>query len=267
MNFSKVRQFTQKIKEINLNTYASSAAFYIFLSLVPMLVVICTIIPYTPLTQESLLEFILEIFPTKVENIVIDIIDDVYERSAGVLSAAILVTLWSAGKGILALRRGLNAVNDVEEHRNYFVMRLISSFYTLIFLVVIMVSMIILVFGNVLVEMLLTQVPELQSLFSVLLNFRFLFVWIVLTLIFSAFYAYLPDKKQSLISQLSGAALGAAMWSVFSWGFSLYVSVGKPYNIYGSLSIIVLTMMWLYICMYIVFIGAYINQYLAECSK
>lgn len=259
-----VWQFSQKLKKINLNTHASSAAFYIFLSLVPMLVVICTIIPYTPISQESLLGFVLEVFPAKVENIVVDIIDDVYERSAGVLSAAILVTLWSAGKGIMAVRRGLNAVNQVEEQRNYFVMRIISSFYTLVLLVMILLSMIILVFGNVLVEMMLIRVPKLQALFSVLLNFRFLFVWVVLTLILAAFYAYLPDKKQKFISQLSGASFGAAIWSIFSWGFSIYVSYGKPYSIYGSLSIIAITMMWLYICIYIIFVGAYINRYLEE---
>ncbi len=259
-----VWQFFQRLKKINLNTHASSAAFYIFLSLVPMLVVICTIIPYTPISQESLLEFVLEVFPAKVENIVVDIIDDVYERSAGVLSAAILVTLWSAGKGILAVRKGLNAINEVEEHRNYFVMRLISSFYTLVFLAIILVSMIILVFGNVLVEMVLVQLPQLRPLFSMLLSFRFLFVWVILTVIFAAFYAYLPDKKLKFFSQLSGASFGAAIWSIFSWGFSIYVSVGKPYNVYGSLSIIVLTMVWLYICIYIIFVGAYINKFMEE---
>ena len=260
----QIQQFAQNLKKINIATHASSGAFYIFLSLVPMLIVICTIIPFTPITEAGLLEFVLEIFPAKVENIVVDIIDDVYERSAGVLSAAILVTLWSAGKGILAVRRGLNAINEVEEQRNYFVMRLISSFYTLVFLAIILVSMIILVFGNVLVEMVLIQLPQLQTLFSVLLSFRFLFVWVMLTVIFAAFYAYLPDKKLKFSSQLSGASFGAAVWSVFSWGFSIYVSIGKPYNVYGSLSIIVLTMVWLYICIYIIFVGAYINKFLEE---
>lgn len=260
--YNGIKRFFEDMKKENISTYASSAAFFIFLSLVPILIVICTVIPFTPLTRESLLGLILEIFPASVENIMTEILDDVYQRSAGVLSVAALVTLWSAGKGILAVRTGLNAVNDVEEHRNYFVIRLISSFYTLIFLMMILISMIILVFGNVLVEMILVYFPALSALFSMLLHFRFLFVWLVLTVILAAFYAYLPDKKQSLGSQLSGASLGAAIWSVFSWGFSIYVSYGKPFNIYGSLSIIVLTMMWLYICIYIIFVGAYINKYL-----
>ena len=262
--YHKVNGFFKDMKKENISTYASSGAFFIFLSLVPMLIVICTVIPYTPLTKESVLSLFLEIFPAKVDAIMTGIVDDVYQRSAGVLSVAVLVTLWSAGKGILAVRTGLNAMNDEEEHRNYFVIRLVSSFYTLVFLFMILISMIILVFGNVLVEMILVQLPGLRVLFSVLMNFRFLFVWFVLTIILAALYFYLPDRKQSFGAQLSGAALGAAIWSIFSWGFSIYVSYGKPFNIYGSLSIIVITMVWLYICIYIVFVGAYINKYLNE---
>lgn len=259
--YGEIWRFIKSMKSKKLSTYASGAAFYIFLSLVPILVIVCTVIPYTPLTKETLLEIVLEIFPAKVEIIVLDIVDDVYERSAGVLSAAVLVTLWSAGKGILAVRTGLNAINDVEEEKSYVLMRLISSFYTLVLLLVILVSVFILVFGNVLVEMLLRYLPGLRVIFTLLLQLRFLFVWGLLTMIFAAFYAYLPDKKQRFGTQLSGASVGAAVWSVFSWGFSIYISHGKPYNIYGSLGIIVITMMWLYICMYIIFAGAYINQY------
>lgn len=261
--YLEIREFVRNMRKENLSTFASGAAFFIFLSLVPILIIICTIIPYTPLTEESLLVFILDVFPDKVDTIVIEIVDDVYERSAGVLSVAVLVTLWSAGKGVLAVVRGLNAVNEVEEYRNYFVVRIVSSFYTLIMLIIILLSMIILVFGNILVKMLEVRLPGLETLFSFLMNFRFLFIWLILTFIFSAFYAYLPNKKLKLKSQLPGASFAAVLWSIFSWCFALYMDYGNSFNIYGSLSIIVITMMWMYFCIYIMFIGAYINKHMA----
>ena len=261
--YLEIREFVRNMRKENLSAFASGAAFFIFLSLVPILIIICTIIPYTPLTEESLLVFILDVFPDKVDTIVIEIVDDVYERSAGVLSVAVLVTLWSAGKGVLAVVRGLNAVNEVEEYRNYFVVRIVSSFYTLIMLIIILLSMIILVFGNILVKMLEVRLPGLETLFSFLMNFRFLFIWLILTFIFSAFYAYLPNKKLKLKSQLPGASFAAVIWSIFSWCFALYMDYGNSFNIYGSLSIIVITMMWMYFCIYIMFIGAYINKHMA----
>lgn len=258
--YNEIRKFTYGLKKENLSAFASGAAFFIFLSLVPILIVICSVIPYTPLTEENLLSFILEITPMGVEGIVTDIVDDVYQRSAGVLSVAIIVTLWSAGKGILAVIRGLNAINDVEEHRNYFMVRIVSSVYTMIMLLVIVISMILLVFGNKLVDMLVLRLPELEALFSLLINLRFLVSWLILTLIFSAFYAYLPNKKLRLSEQMFGASFAAVIWSIFSWCFSMYVEYGNSFNIYGSLTIFVIFMMWLYICIYIMFMGAYINK-------
>lgn len=265
--YKMIREFTTNMKRENLSAFASSAAFFIFVSLVPILIVICTIIPYTPLTQENLVRIITEITPNRMDGIVNNIIADVYVRSAGVLSVAIILTLWSAGKGVLALVRGLNAVNDVEEKRNYFVVRMVSSFYTLIMLLIVLVSMILLVFGNRLVNMLLRTVPGLEVLFSFLLNFRFLFVWVVLTVIFSAFYTYLPSKKLRFRDQLPGASFAAVVWSIFSWGFSVYVNSGNAFSIYGSLAIVVIFMLWLYFCFYIIFIGAYLNRHLDELEE
>ncbi len=259
--YQKICEFTQNMKRENLSAFASSAAFFLFLSLVPIFIVICTIIPYTPITEEDLLGLALELFPDKVDIVVMQIIDDVYERSAGVLSVAVFVTLWSAGKGVLAVIRGLNAVNDAEEHRNYILVRIVSSFYTLIMLLVILLSMIILVFGNALVEMLVIRVPALESIISIFVNFRFLIIWLILTGIFSAFYAYLPDEKLRFREQVYGASYAAVTWIIFSWGFSLYMEYGKIVPIYGSLSIITILLLWLYFGFYIIFIGAYINKH------
>jgi membrane protein len=252
------------MKKENLSSFASSAAFFIFVSLVPILIVICTIIPYTPLTQENLIKILTEFTPNRMDAIVVSIIEDVYVRSARVLSVAIILTLWSAGKGVLAVVRGLNAVNEVEEERNYFVVRVLSSFYTLVMLLIVLVSMIVLVFGNHLVKMILLRVPRFGVLFSFLLNFRFLFVWVVLTLIFSAFYTFLPSEKLRFREQLPGASFAAVIWSIFSWGFSMYVNKGGVFNTYGRLSIIVIFLLWMYFCFYIIFIGAYINKRMGD---
>lgn len=168
--YKRIRGFLDGMSKENLSTFSSSAAFYLFLSLVPILIVICTVIPFTPLTQENLIVFVTDLTPDKMDAMAISIIDDVYNRSAGVLSLAAIVTLWSAGKGVLAVIRGLNAVNEVEEKRNYFLLRIVSSFYTLIMLVCVLLSMILLLFGNRLVKMIEERVPGLEIFFSFLMN-------------------------------------------------------------------------------------------------
>lgn len=248
------------MKKKNISVFSASTAFFFFLSLVPMLIMLCTLLPYTPLTEDHLMTAVRDLMPERMAPLMEDLIREVYEKSAGILSVAVIATLWSAGKGVLALMRGLNAINDVEEKRNYFAVRLIASFYTAVMLVVLLLSLVVMVFGDRVVNMVLYRIPQLKILAEFLMCFRFLAVWVVLTLIFSAVYAYVPDKKLRFREQISGASFAAMVWGVFSWGFSLYVD-WADYSIYGSLAIIILIMLWMYFCMYIILVGAYLNCY------
>ncbi len=258
------RDFAGSMSKKNISAFSASTAFFLFLSLIPMLAVICAVIPYTALTEELLLTLIADYIPTSVSPIVADIVEDVYLRSAGILSVAIIGTLWTAGKGMLALIRGLNAINDVEENRNYFVLRTVSSFYTLIMIVVVILSLLVMVFGNVLVELIVREFPQVQILFEFLMNCRFIFSWIVLTIVFTMIYAYVPNRKMKFFDQLTGGMFSAVVWSCFSWCFSVYVDRFEGFGTYGSLATIVVVMLYLYFCMYIIMIGAYINNYLNE---
>lgn len=251
------RQMTRK----NIGSFAASTAFFLFLSLVPMLIMLCTIVPFTHLTEENLLNAVTEITPKMLDPLIQNVVSDVYERSAGVLSVAAIATLWSAGKGVLALTRGLNEINEVEEKRNYFVLRVVASCYTLVILIGTLLSLLINVFGNVLLDMILAKLPRTRMLFDLGMHFRFLAVWLILTILFTAVYTYIPSKKMKFGLQIPGAVFAAVVWSIFSWCFSIYVEASGGFSIYGSLSLIVIIMLWLYFCMYIILIGAQINRY------
>lgn len=261
------REMVTQLNKQNISAFAASTAFFFFLSIVPMLVMVCTIIPYTPLTEANLAMAITELTPDAMDALAEGLIAEVYEKSAGILSIAIIATIWSAGKGVMALMRGLNVISEVEEDRNYFVVRIVSSFYTLVMLLVVILSLFIMVFGNQLVEIALYRIPQLKVVVSFAMNFRFVFVWIVLSILFAMMYAYIPNEKLKFREQLTGAMFSAIAWSVFSWGFSLYVSRAGAYSIYGSLSIIILVMIWMYVCMYIIMIGAYLNRYFMQINK
>ncbi len=255
------QDFSVQMKKQNIGAHAASIAFFFFLSIVPMLMVLCMMIPYTPLTEENLVKLVADIIPDKVEPLVESLIHEVFDKSAGSLSIAVIATLWSAAKGVMALMHGLNAVNGVEEKRNYFVVRGIACLYTVVMLVVVILSLFLNVFGNQLVNLALHRIPQLQRLAAFIMHFRFMLVWAVLTMLFAAIYAYVPDDKLKFKEQIPGATFAAVVWSVFSWGFSIYVDYSNSYGIYGSLAIIIIILLWMYFCMYIIMIGAYMNRY------
>lgn len=262
-----IMDFSRQMSKKKINDFAASTAFFFFLSVVPLLIMICTIIPYTPLTEENLVEAVTEVLPDMVAPVAESLIGDIYDKSAGILSVAIITTLWSASKGVMALMRGLNAVNDVEEQRNFLVVRLIASFYTIVMLIVVILSLFVMVFGDQLVSLILYRVPRLRQLVLFAMNFRFLLVWAVLSILFAAVYAYVPNKKLNFKEQIPGAVFAAVVWSIFSWGFSSYVTYGNSYGIYGSLAVIIIVLLWMYFCMYIIMIGAYLNQYFEAMNR
>lgn len=264
--FQMGQDFGKNMGKQNISAFAASTAFFFFLSLVPMLIMICTVIPYTPLTEDNLLAAANGLVPDKILPLTEELIREVYQKSEGLLPIAVIVTLWTAGKGMLALMRGLNAVGKVEETRNYLWVRAVACFYTALMLVMVVLCLFVMVFGNRLVDMLLYKMPQLQPLVALLMNFRFLAVWILLMLFFAGIYAYVPNGSLVFREQIPGAAFSAIAWSIFSWGFSLYVD-WTDYSIYGSLSIIILIMLWLYFCMYIVMVGAYLNRYFQPLNR
>ena len=262
-----IYEFGKQMTIKNISSFAASTAFFLFISLIPILYLVCSILPYVNITQETLRQSVDAVLPGVIGLFLNSIISDVYGQSAGGVSLAVLVMLWSAGKGMMALMRGLNAINGVEEKRNYFVVRVIASFYTVVMLIVVILSLFLMVFGDQLVTLTLHRIPQLQRIVSFAMNFRFLLVWAVLSVLFAAVYAYVPDKKLAFREQIPGAVFSAVVWSVFSWAFSYYVTYGNSYGIYGSLSIIIIVLLWMYFCMYIIMIGAYLNRYFAPVNK
>ncbi len=261
------RDFSWQMTKKNISAFAASTAFFFFLSMIPLLMSLCAVLPYTTLTEENLINAITQFTPDALDGMVSSIVSDVYARTAGTITIFALVTLWSAAKAMLAMIRGLNEVNDFEEMRNYFVLRSIACFYTVIMLVAMIVALFLMVFGNVIVDVVLNDFPQLHILAQFIMKFRFLFSWAVLTIIFAMIYAYVPSKKLRFKVQLPGAAFSAVLWSAASYVFSIYVDNYNGFGTYGSLTTVIIIMLWFYLLMYILMIGAHINRYFGPVYK
>ena len=253
--------FGKHMSRRNIRAFAASTAFFLFLSLIPALMLLCAILPYTPLTEANLMSAAREISPDAMDSLLINIIGDVYDKSIGIVSVTAIVTLWTAGKGVLALMRGLNAINDVEENRNYFLLRMVACLYTVLLLVAVLLSLLIMVFGKSIVGIIVEFIPQTSYLFELMIHFRTLFVWAVLTVVIALMYAYVPGARTGFKLQLPGAVFAAVAWSVMTWAFSIYIDEFNGFGMYGSLTTIIILMLWMYAAMYIILAGAYMNRY------
>ncbi|MCM1047497.1 MAG: YihY/virulence factor BrkB family protein [Clostridiales bacterium] len=261
------RDFSRQMTRKNISSFAASSAFFLFLSLVPLLMALCAILPFTSLTADNLITAIMRVLPNAIDDFVTKVVYDVYSRSTGTITVFALVTLWSAAKAMLSLIQGLNAVNDIEEKRNYLLLRTIACFYTVIMLVAIILSVFVMVFGNVIVDVVLKDIPQLHVIVQFIMHFRFVFSWFLLTLIFAVIYTFVPAVKLKFKRQLPGAVFSAVVWSIASYIFSVYVGSFNGFGTYGSLTTVVILMFYFYMVMYILLIGAHINRYFGPVYK
>ena len=102
-------------------------------------------------------------------------------------------------------------------------------------------------------------------LFIGIFSLRSFLGFTIFFLFFLLLYMFIPDRKPNVKEEIPGAMFTSVLWILFSYLFSIYIDYFTNFSsIYGSLTYIVLFMLWLYVCMNILFFGALINRFLAE---
>ena len=259
-------RFVEECKDDNVNAYAAQSAYFTLLSLIPFLLFFGAMLKYTPVSLDFLVKGVKLVLPDYISGFLINIITETYETSTGLLSISAIVAIWSAARGIQYLTEGLNKMYDLEETRNWVVMRFWSAIYTFIMMFSIVLMLVLLVFGRPLQHWLTQYFPVLAGFTGVLLKLKSLIGIGGLTFIFALFYWALPNRKGrggqriTYFKQLPGAFVSAVAWYLFSFGVSVYVNYFHGFSSYGSLTTIALIMFWLYVCMYILMVCAEVNN-------
>lgn len=253
------KSFMDKCKRDKINAYSAQSAFFIILSIIPFLMLFSSLLRYTSITEGTLQKIIEKVMPEYVSPFLLSLIEEVYNRSIGLISITAIAAIWSAAKGVQYMTDGLNAVNNLEETRNWFVLRFWAIVYTAVFLLAIVFILVVVVFGNSLHTLATKYILFLEYGVNLLSKFRGLLMLGLLILFFDVVFTALPNKKLSWKSQLPGAAICSIAWYVFSFGLSVYVDYFNGFSMYGSLTTIALIMLWLYFCMYIMMMSAEIN--------
>ena len=175
--------------------YAAQAAYFFMLSLIPIIILLLTMVQFTPVSMEDVMSAVLQVFPSSVEGLIRSIVLEVYTRSGTIIPITILIALWSAGKGVLSVTSGLNCIYENMETRNYIYLRIRASLYTVIFLLAIILSLVLSVFGNSISAMVYVHVPFLSKVVDFIIRIRTVVSLVVLTVFWDLIYKFLPNRK------------------------------------------------------------------------
>ncbi len=260
------RSFSKKLRDDYVGAFSAQAAFFLIISFFPFFMFLLTLINYLPISVPNLFATINRIFPDDISSFLSQLLTELLNKSNGtVLSLTAIAALWSASKGFLSIARGLNSIYKPTRPRNFLVARLWSAIYTLLFALMLVLVLLIFVFGNQLSLWLTRHFPLLGDMALLVISARTLTGLGLMILFFALMYVFVPDRKSNLFAELPGAILTSGGWLGFSYLFSYYIDhLGNYSATYGSLTAIVLCMIWLYSCMYIMFLGAEFNHLLAN---
>ena len=260
----KLKKLATYISKQNVPLYAANASFFLILSVFPVLVILLTLMRYTGMQVEIFTDLVAELVPGALMPMVSRLVLSAYVNASGtVLSVSAVAALWSASRGMYSFVTGLNAIYDVKENRGYFRTRLISMGYTFAFLIVLLLTLVLHVFGADLLRF-LEELPIPAFLLN-LLDLRVFVLLFLQTALFCAMFVVLPNERNRLGESIPGALLASIGWQVFTNVYSIYAQKFTAYaSIYGSVYVVALGMLWLYFCICIVFYGGVLNKILQK---
>ena len=251
------------VEKSHVSAYAAQAAYFIMLSFFPLAIMLLSLIQFTDIGKADLYGLIRDFVPGSFRSWLFGIIDEMYSRTVATVSISALVMVWSAGKSFMALNKGMNSICRVDRAPNYFMLRLRGALFALLFVALIVATMILIVIGYSIHELFEQYFPFLAIFTRVILSFRLALMLALFTAFFAVLYMFLPNRRAGFFDQLPGAIFSAGAWYLFSFGFSVYIKYSNAFNMYGSLTTLVLLMFWLYFVMYILLIGLELNEWRA----
>ena len=256
-----------KIRGTHVYTFAAAAVYHIFIAMAPALMLLVSLIRFLPVTQEEVLRVFSGTISKQAFDFINSLASSIFNSNETITLISSILLLVAASGSVRALMEGLDEAYGLKRRQPSVVFAAWAVIYTLLFLVMIVVSLAMLVYGSDLLAYLqnIASVSSLaKAIISIVEKFRYLLWILILIPIFMYLYDALPAGKRKIKEQFPGAVFSALAWAVFSWGYSIYVSVSDKFGAYGYLGTIMVVMMWMYYCMLFFLLGGCLNACLQD---
>jgi len=259
---NKFKNLIKNIIEDEVGTYSAQLAFFLTLSIFPFLIFVINVLSFTELGGQALVLDFTKYLPQDIAKIIDTVVTEtVQARSGTILIVAILGAVWTSSKGARSIITGLNRVYGVKEKRSIFKLYLVSTMFVLALSLIILLSIILLVFGEVIAQAVLDFVGFSQIFTDIWPFLQYGLTIAMLMLTFVLLYKYAPNKKIKFSHVWKGSLFAIIGWILVSRAFAFYVNnFGNYQLVYGSIGGLIVFLLWLYISSMVILIGGEINE-------
>lgn len=248
----------------HVSVVSAGVAFFGLLAMFPAIAALISIagLVLDPAAIEQQLEAVASVLPQNAAAIIQNQAQKVASGAGtGVGLAAIgglLLTLYSASKGMKTLMEGMNIAYDEEESRGFLALNLTALALTLFLIVGVLIALA----ATVAAPALLGVLGLSQGVQAAVNIGRWPVLAILTILGLAVVYRYGPSREDPEWQWVSvGAVVATVVWIIGSIGFSIYVRNFGSYNeSYGALGGVIILLTWLWLSAFIVLLGAELNS-------
>ncbi|HEX8156419.1 MAG TPA: YihY/virulence factor BrkB family protein [Solirubrobacteraceae bacterium] len=263
-----VKRAFNRFQGDNMLDHAAALTYYVMMSLFPALLVVVSLLGV--LGNESLVTNAVQYAkdqgaPAEVTNALEKSLSSIVQNSGGAVSVALVfgiaIALYGASGAFGAAGRALNDVYGAEETRSFFKHKLSDLAWTLVVILLAIVSLFCVFLGGGLAKDLFGTIGLGETAAQIFSFARWLIAIGAVLLIYAIVFAFAPNiqpRRRQIITP--GGIAGVLIWIVASFGFFFYVSNFGKYNAtYGTFAGAVILLLWLYISNIAFLFGAELN--------
>lgn len=251
-------------RKYDIDQRASAVAYSLTLAAFPAIIFLFTLIPYIPIEHldQQIMELLRENIPSGIYEDADQTIMDIISRPRkGVLSFGFIFAMIASTNGMMSLMRSFDMVYDDNDTRGFLKLRGIATLLTLLLILVLFLSVILLIVGDAVMNILSDWNILRDTWMISLLNItRYLISFGSLMLTISMIYRFAPSHGRQFSFINAGAVIASVLILFATYGFSFYLSRFSSYNkLYGSIGTMIALMIWLYLLAFVIILGFEIN--------
>jgi len=264
------KKLARRISDNAATDRAATLAYYFVFALFPFLFTLVTLAAYLPV-QDSIQQILARIdplMPDEAMGIIRAQLDTLTsQQRPRLLTFGLVLALWSASRGVDALRTALNLSYDVKESRPWWNVQALALGVTIATSVLMLLSVVVLTLGSS-VGLWLAARLHIDQFWALLWGWlRWPITAGGVMLVLALLYYFLPDVKQEWRFITPGSIVATLLWLLMTWGFSVYAeNFGSYDKTYGAIGGIIVLMTWFYISGFVFILGGELNALLEHAS-
>ena len=245
--------------------FAASSSFFLIISSIPLFMLIFSTISYIPqVSIDDAIENITLLFPnlpyiTQIVNYTLSIARDL--SRSNVIYINIITALITGSTCLFAFIVGIRKIHDIDYTSNYALLKVLTIVNMFILYLSVIVTFILLILGGMIIEFVKLYIPFEIEIIDKILSYKYLVSSIALIILTMSLYTTTTNFERRFFKNIYGAVFTTFAWIIVSNLFSIYFTrFPMSTSTYGSLTGIMIVLLWIFICINIVFLGACVNE-------